>query len=216
MSEIESTLGIDRDKCIRLAMLLGSDYTDGIKGIGIVNATEVINAFPGPDGLREFREWIYSTVPDTKPAVTEETSPAIVQRLFKYKHRNMRRKLEVSVNFPAEQVMRAYWQPSVDSSTQQFEWCLPDISALRLFCQEQLSWSLAQCDQKLMPIMDALTGGELTQRRLQYFFDFDHQAGSIRSSRLNEAVGGLKRPNAQSEESSKRTRTASDTSSSQK
>lgn len=32
-------------------------------GIGIVNAIEVVNAFPGKDGLREFREWIESPDP---------------------------------------------------------------------------------------------------------------------------------------------------------
>ncbi|KAL0343968.1 UNVERIFIED_CONTAM: DNA repair protein UVH3 [Sesamum angustifolium] len=40
-----------------------SDYTEGISGIGIVNAIEVVNAFPEKDGLREFREWIESPDP---------------------------------------------------------------------------------------------------------------------------------------------------------
>lgn len=33
-------------------------------GIGIVNAIEVINAFPEENGLRQFREWIESPDPD--------------------------------------------------------------------------------------------------------------------------------------------------------
>ncbi len=32
--DIESELGMDQTKLIRLAMLLGSDYTEGINGIG--------------------------------------------------------------------------------------------------------------------------------------------------------------------------------------
>lgn len=32
-------------------------------GVGIVNAIEVVNAFHGKDGLREFREWIESPDP---------------------------------------------------------------------------------------------------------------------------------------------------------
>ena len=32
-------------------------------GIGIVNAVEVVNAFPEDDGLRKFREWIESPDP---------------------------------------------------------------------------------------------------------------------------------------------------------
>ncbi len=45
-------------KLIQLALLLGSDYTEGVHGIGIVNAVEVVNAFPGEDGLEDFKEWV--------------------------------------------------------------------------------------------------------------------------------------------------------------
>ncbi|XP_020554665.1 DNA repair protein UVH3 isoform X2 [Sesamum indicum] len=63
MKDIENELGLDREKLIHMALLLGSDYTEGISGIGIVNAIEVVNAFPKKDGLREFREWIESPDP---------------------------------------------------------------------------------------------------------------------------------------------------------
>lgn len=41
--DVERELGLDRDGLIRLALLLGSDYTEGVAGIGIVNAVEVPN-----------------------------------------------------------------------------------------------------------------------------------------------------------------------------
>jgi hypothetical protein len=41
MDDIERELGMDRDDLIRLALLLGSDYTEGVAGIGVVNAVEV-------------------------------------------------------------------------------------------------------------------------------------------------------------------------------
>ena len=40
-----------------VAHLLGSDYAAGVYGIGIVNALEVLAAFPGDDGLAQFRAW---------------------------------------------------------------------------------------------------------------------------------------------------------------
>ena len=40
-SDIERELGMDRLGLICLALLLGSDYTEGVAGIGIVNAVEV-------------------------------------------------------------------------------------------------------------------------------------------------------------------------------
>jgi 5'-3' exonuclease len=46
-----------------MALLLGSDYTVGIKNVGVVNATEIVRAFPlAPDesspgaALRRFRK----------------------------------------------------------------------------------------------------------------------------------------------------------------
>ena len=38
--DAERELGLDRAAAIRLALLLGSDYTEGCGGIGIVNAVE--------------------------------------------------------------------------------------------------------------------------------------------------------------------------------
>lgn len=42
-----------------LAVLLGSDYTEGVAGIGVVNALEVVSAWPGGlAGLQQFRAWL--------------------------------------------------------------------------------------------------------------------------------------------------------------
>ena len=51
-------LGLDREKMAHLALLLGSDYTEGVTGVGIVNALEIVTAFPGIEGLRAFKEWV--------------------------------------------------------------------------------------------------------------------------------------------------------------
>ena len=39
--------GLSRDHLIVLAYLLGSDYTEGLEGIGIVMAMEFLRDFPG-------------------------------------------------------------------------------------------------------------------------------------------------------------------------
>lgn len=41
MDDIQRELGLDRDGLIYMALLLGSDYTEGVAGIGVVNALEV-------------------------------------------------------------------------------------------------------------------------------------------------------------------------------
>jgi 5'-3' exonuclease len=43
--DAQSELGLSRDEFIALAFFLGSDYTDGITGVGIVNALEILQAF---------------------------------------------------------------------------------------------------------------------------------------------------------------------------
>lgn len=58
MKDVESELGLDQEKLIHMALLLGSDYTEGISGIGIVNAIEVVNTFQGEAGLQKFKEWL--------------------------------------------------------------------------------------------------------------------------------------------------------------
>lgn len=50
-------LGLDRGTLVRLAYLLGSDYTEGLAGVGPVVAMELVKEFPGEDGLERFAEW---------------------------------------------------------------------------------------------------------------------------------------------------------------
>eukprot|EP00252_Welwitschia_mirabilis_P021245 TRINITY_DN5382_c0_g1_i1.p1 TRINITY_DN5382_c0_g1~~TRINITY_DN5382_c0_g1_i1.p1 ORF type:complete len:1520 (-),score=430.47 TRINITY_DN5382_c0_g1_i1:9-4568(-) len=71
MKDIENELGLNREKLVRMALLLGSDYTEGISGIGIVNAIEVVNAFPEADGLKKFREWLDSPDPSILDKFTD-------------------------------------------------------------------------------------------------------------------------------------------------
>ena len=68
-TDIAAELGLKRHDLISLALLLGSDYTAGIKGVGIVNAMEILQAFPSTSedagirddallrGLRDFKAW---------------------------------------------------------------------------------------------------------------------------------------------------------------
>lgn len=41
--------GLDRGKLINIALLCGSDYTDGIHGVGSIKALEIMAEFPGED-----------------------------------------------------------------------------------------------------------------------------------------------------------------------
>jgi DNA excision repair protein ERCC-5 len=59
---IQKELQLDREKLILMALFLGSDYTLGIKGIGIVNAYEIVSTFDNFESLKRFKEW--ASLPD--------------------------------------------------------------------------------------------------------------------------------------------------------
>ncbi|EWM28048.1 dna repair enzyme [Nannochloropsis gaditana] len=71
--DLERELGLKRVDLVSLALLLGSDYTEGVKGVGIVNAMEVVRAFAPreegegetevrggkpEEGLQHFKAWL--------------------------------------------------------------------------------------------------------------------------------------------------------------
>ena len=98
---IQHDLGIDRAKMAELALLLGSDYTEGISGVGIVNALEIVTSFPGLNGLKEFRDWAENQDLSDHAVSTpnlEETTPRrqrLINGLTKpEKHRKMGRVIE--------------------------------------------------------------------------------------------------------------------------
>lgn len=57
LSDLARELGLDRDTLVRLAYLLGSDYVDGLPGVGPVVAMELLKEFPGENGLHKFKDW---------------------------------------------------------------------------------------------------------------------------------------------------------------
>lgn len=56
-ADLEREVGLDRGKLVRLAYLLGSDYTEGLPGVGPVAGRELLEEFPGNDGLKRFAAW---------------------------------------------------------------------------------------------------------------------------------------------------------------
>lgn len=57
MSDLDRELGLDRDKLVQLAYLLGGDYADGLRGVGPVQGRELLAEFDGKDGLHKFKAW---------------------------------------------------------------------------------------------------------------------------------------------------------------
>lgn len=61
--------------------------------------------------------------------------------------------MDIPDDFPNPLVKEAYYSPTVDKSTQKFEWGAPQLDSLRIFLQEAFGWSEEKADQVLLPVI---------------------------------------------------------------
>ncbi|KDQ14344.1 hypothetical protein BOTBODRAFT_32808 [Botryobasidium botryosum FD-172 SS1] len=175
-SDLSRELGLDRDKLIRLAYLLGSDYVDGLPGVGPVVAMELLTEFSGEDGLHKFKDW-WQKVQTGRDTAADTSSP--FRKRFKKKFKT----LHITDEWPNPQVRDAYYHPTVDESEEPFKWGLPDLSGLREFMYDELSWPAAKVDETLLPIIRKVgqrgkAVGANKQATLNNFFDVSIGAGT--------------------------------------
>ena len=149
MNDMHRELGLSRERLIQLAFLLGSDYTEGLPGVGPVLAMEILSLFPGDYALVHFREWWQHVQIGADDEVHDARSK--VRRRIK---RALRDKVHLSEEWPDPHVQQAYWQPQVDDSDEPFVWGQADLDAIRAFLQEYLRWPPSKTDQYVQPVME--------------------------------------------------------------
>lgn len=174
-SDIEKELSITRDQLIGLAHLLGSDYTEGLPGIGPVTALEILSEFPNANtGLEEFREWWTATQLNGQKPNQETTT---FRKKFK---RAQATKLFLPASFPSSAVTEAYLKPDVDSNPEQFQWGVPDLDQLREFLMATIGWSQERTDEVLVPVIRDMNQRERegTQANITRFFSGGVGAGA--------------------------------------
>lgn len=160
---------------ILLALLVGSDYTTGIPGIGPVTALEILASFPSLkstefylshqqllSGLFEFRKWLNGQ----KTKGPSRTSL-----------RNKLRNVKVLDNFPSLQVVQAYMDPKVETSKDSFSWAKPDIVGLTDFAREKFGWTRTKTEELLKPVLKRLDEKHL-QKSIKDFFKTEHKVDS--------------------------------------
>ncbi|TRY92762.1 hypothetical protein DNTS_024841 [Danionella cerebrum] len=121
--DMTTQLGLDRSRLINLAYLLGSDYTEGLAGVGHVSGMEILNEFPGTglEPLRQLSEWWSEAQESRKISVNHKESKV------KRKLRN----LTLPNGFPNPAVAQAYLEPSVDQAEAGFSWARPQLTLLK-------------------------------------------------------------------------------------
>uniref|UniRef100_A0A6E8VYF7 XPG-I domain-containing protein n=1 Tax=Anopheles coluzzii TaxID=1518534 RepID=A0A6E8VYF7_ANOCL len=187
---IEQMFQMDRKKLIQLALLVGSDYTTGIHGIGAVTALEILASFPPTpeqpgetsemmsmlSGLRKFRDWWY-----------HGRNGATGTRIsLKSKLKN----IEIGEGFPSTGVVEAYLQPTVDCSEEEFTWGYPDADRLRDYARQKFGWSQTKTNDILLPVLKRLDERK-SQSSIKNYFKVQSAVGHNRlkvSKRVQHAV----------------------------
>ncbi|PBL03569.1 PIN domain-like protein [Armillaria gallica] len=198
-SDLTRELGLDRSTLVRLAYLLGSDYVDGLPGVGPVVAMELLEEFPGDSGLHKFKEW-WLKVQTGKDR--EEDNKSTFRKRFKKKFKD----LYLPSEWPNPAVRDAYYHPIVDESDEPFKWGLPDLDALRGFLHEELGWLQSKVDDLLVPIIQKMgkrgqAAAMNRQGNLNGFFDVAAGSGTFAprrrqayaSKRLQQVVSDFRK-----------------------
>lgn len=144
--DIEHTVGLNQKKLIELALLLGSDYTEGIKGIGPVLAMEILAEFGSLDKLKQ---WFDETTKTLKKPDTKNMSKLQKTLLTRIKNG----KLFLPDNFPDLVVVDAYKRPEVDKDKSEFKWGVPLLDQIRSFLMYNVGWSQERVDEVMVPLI---------------------------------------------------------------
>ena len=206
-NDAEREMGLGRDQMVALAMLLGGDYTQGVKGVGIVNAMEVLNAFDFSGGAREglqaFKKWLDGMdLPGAIDVHEADMHPKV--KAFHEKHKSARRRWITPEGFPVENVLKAYSQPVVDSAKDVFSWGRPDPAGLIVFCSRNIGWSADETKALLGQVAERPRNG-LRQTRLDAYMPMRYEDSitfaNVRSKRLQEVLRKHKKNGDQVDES---------------
>eukprot|EP01119_Soliformovum_irregulare_P013190 TRINITY_DN3490_c0_g1_i4.p1 TRINITY_DN3490_c0_g1~~TRINITY_DN3490_c0_g1_i4.p1 ORF type:complete len:802 (-),score=263.84 TRINITY_DN3490_c0_g1_i4:42-2447(-) len=185
--EIKRKVGLDRTEMIKLALLLGSDYTEGVGGVGPVTGMEIIHEFPGEDGLVKFRDWIVTEELDADfKDVKDVKEEHDTDRLLRLKANC--KKMRFPGEFPSRMVIDGYVQPNVDNSPEKFSWSRPNLDALRSFAAGKFGWEQSRTDDILLPILKKWEETfETNQNTIPSYFSTE-VPNSMKSKRVKNVI----------------------------
>ncbi|MCJ1301526.1 DNA repair protein rad2 [Hypocenomyce scalaris] len=197
-SDLAKEYSLDRHKLIRIAHLLGSDYTEGLPSVGPVTALEILSEF---ETLEEFKDW-WMQVQTGRNLTAAKDAASTFRRKFK---RNAS-KLFLPPTFPDRRVDQAYLHPEVDSDPSAFAWGVPDLEALRQFLMATIGWSPERTDEVLVPVIRDMNRreNEGTQANITQFFGGGVGAGP----KTGDAGGNAFAPRRRKEGKSRRMESA--------
>lgn len=190
--DILKTYGLDKEKLIAMALVCGSDYTDGISGAGPITAIEIISEFGsrtkgGVEALETFKVWVDSVNANNGIMPANTSNTPVRSKLCKLA-------AIVPEAFPNHVVVDAYLNPKVDKSSETFDWERPDLDLLRKFAHRTMNWSVQKVDDLVCPVIKKMNSTD-TQSKLGSFFCINstsiNASTDFQSRRLKTAIAKL-------------------------
>ncbi|CAB0038158.1 unnamed protein product [Trichogramma brassicae] len=181
--DIEHHFKLTRKEMILLALLVGSDYTNGLAGVGPVTGLEILASFPteGEDilrGLRSFCAWFRA---GRLSAPTKSTL------------RNKLKNIQIEKGFPSQAVVQAYLCPTIDESRDEFSWGKPNLVLLADYVKQKFGWTKLKFDEIMNPVLKKMAEGK-SQKGISSYFKVKTVPKSIEaalSKRVQNAVHKL-------------------------
>lgn len=192
-SEVQRKLGLNREKLIALALLVGSDYTDGVDGVGAVKAVEIMAEFRPAETdtadsadalLGRFSKWHQEAKTRLKGDPKAMRAENSIRRKFLTGIELPLDDDSHSRRFPDSRITDAYRSALVDESREPFTWARPNIDGLRQLAARRFGWTSEKSDSVLKPLMKRLadldaaaasdgngsTTAPLRQTRIEHYF----------------------------------------------
>jgi DNA excision repair protein ERCC-5 len=173
--------------------LLGCDFTEGVRGIGPVNATEIVRHYAGLQGLRRFREWCDKTAVETAEIIAPilgEDPEDVALKEFKLKHANYRNQWVFPDNFPSIEVWNVFDIPVVSRDMTPFSWADPDERSVVEVVRSHTDMSVSQIESIMSTTMAKYKETRIQRRITDYFSPlFDRgSVAEVVSKRLKAAL----------------------------
>lgn len=147
---VKRLFNVERSNLIQMAMLVGSDYTTGVAGIGTVTALEILSTFTtntNRDGVSACNEKeLLSTLTSFKEWLSNKVGSNV--RL-----RTKLKNVTLAADFPSSQVVQSYLFPTVNDKLNAFSWRAPDTETLREFAKTTFGWTFSKTDETLQPVL---------------------------------------------------------------
>ncbi|XP_060858120.1 DNA excision repair protein ERCC-5 isoform X1 [Metopolophium dirhodum] len=195
--DIKQQFALSQNSFIQLAFLVGSDYTNGIDGIGPVSAIEILSFFESKTKNMNIEEKLLKIkeIANSKAEVYRDIP--FMKKL---------KSTKIGNDFPNKAVINAYLHPIVNESNESFNWGTLQVDSIVQFAQTNFDWDVSKTKSKLAPVLKKVSE-RTTQTTLDSFVKALPKLSNTNtgmSKRVSHAVKRL-RNDSSSVESNKKT-----------